>query len=180
MTEILYYRSQYNYTKVEPIEISLHERDILEVRKPFQFTLEGTESSPEGWLLGTNQRTGETGYFPGTYVEFMRSCNVNPPPTHVVPKRPVPQPTKNLKVDAIENDGNDSGYVCSPGKLLPNVLCILFRFVLFKKPISSWKLPLYRTRSGRTRSGMLHPTETMMIPFDAVIHVFQKKVFIVE
>lgn len=137
MTEILYYRSQYNYTKVEPIEISLHERDILEVRKPFQFTLEGTESSPEGWLLGTNQRTGETGYFPGTYVEFMRSCNVNPPPTHVVPKRPVPQPTKNLKVDAIENDGNDSGYVCSPGKLLPNVLCILFRFVLFKKPISS-------------------------------------------
>lgn len=119
MTEILYYRSLYFYNKVEPIEISLNEHDILEIRKPFQFELKGTEKNPEGWLLGTNKTTGETGYFPGTLVEFVRSDIVQPPPTHVVPKRPVPRPPKSNKVGTSDIDGNDSGYVCSPGMFVP-------------------------------------------------------------
>ncbi|CAM1320694.1 PIK3R3 (predicted) [Pycnogonum litorale] len=113
MSEILYYRSQYSYTKVEQTEISLNEDDVLEVKKPFLFVLEGTEENPEGWLLGTNQRTGEIGYFPGTFVEYIRTDMLNPPPSHHVPRRPVPRPSSS-KVSFLNDDGNDSGYVCSP------------------------------------------------------------------
>ncbi|XP_035228635.1 phosphatidylinositol 3-kinase regulatory subunit alpha-like [Stegodyphus dumicola] len=109
MGEIAFYRSQYKYVKGDDSEISLEVGDVLEVKKPFQFTLEGTEENPEGWILGRNQRTNECGYFPGTFVEYLRT-EVLAPPTPV-PQRPVPRPepvTRNIE------ENNDSGYVGSP------------------------------------------------------------------
>lgn len=111
MGEIAFYRSQYKYVKGDDSEISLEVGDILEVKKPFQFTLEGTEENPEGWILGRNQRTNENGYFPGTFVEYLRT-EVLAPPTPV-PQRPVPRPEPIVR--NIE-ENNDSGYVGSPGK----------------------------------------------------------------
>ncbi|GFU09802.1 hypothetical protein NPIL_49801 [Nephila pilipes] len=109
MAEIAFYRSQYKYVKGDDSEISLEVGDILEVKKPFQFTLEGTEENPEGWILGRNQRTNECGYFPGTFVEYLRT-EVLAPPTPV-PQRPVPRPEPVIR--NIE-ESNDSGYVGSP------------------------------------------------------------------
>lgn len=113
MSEIAFYRSQYKYNKLDDSEISLEVGDILEVKKPFQFTLEGTEENPEGWILGRNQRTDQTGYFPGTFVEYLRT-EVLAPPTPV-PQRPVPRPepiTRNIE------ENNDSGYIGSPGSII--------------------------------------------------------------
>lgn len=110
MGEIVFYRSQYKYIRSDESEISLEVGDILEVKKPFQFTLEGTEENPEGWILGRNQRTNECGYFPGTFVEYLRTELLVPPTP--VPQRPVPRPevtTRNIE------ESNDSGYLGSPG-----------------------------------------------------------------
>ncbi|GBM64839.1 hypothetical protein AVEN_197057-1 [Araneus ventricosus] len=109
MAELVFYRSQYKYVKGDDSEISLEVGDILEVKKPFQFTLEGTEENPEGWILGRNQRTNEVGYFPGTFVEYLRTELLAPPTP--VPQRPVPRPepiTRNIE------ESNDSGYIGSP------------------------------------------------------------------
>lgn len=124
MSEIAFYRSQYKYNKLDDSEISLEVGDILEVKKPFQFTLEGTEENPEGWILGRNQRTDQTGYFPGTFVEYLRT-EVLAPPTPV-PQRPVPRPepiTRNIE------ESNDSGYIGSPG----NISLLLLKDVLLLK-----------------------------------------------
>lgn len=125
MSEIAFYRSQYKYNKLDDSEISLEVGDILEVKKPFQFTLEGTEENPEGWILGRNQRTDQTGYFPGTFVEYLRT-EVLAPPTPV-PQRPVPRPepiTRNIE------ENNDSGYIGSPGSILS---LLLFKTILLEK-----------------------------------------------
>lgn len=125
MSEIAFYRSQYKYNKLDDSEISLEVGDILEVKKPFQFTLEGTEENPEGWILGRNQRTDQTGYFPGTFVEYLRT-EVLAPPTPV-PQRPVPRPepiTRNIE------ENNDSGYIGSPGSIIS---LLLLKAVLFLK-----------------------------------------------
>lgn len=125
MSEIAFYRSQYKYNKLDDSEISLEVGDILEVKKPFQFTLEGTEENPEGWILGRNQRTDQTGYFPGTFVEYLRT-EVLAPPTPV-PQRPVPRPepiTRNIE------ENNDSGYIGSPGSIFN--LLLLKVVLLFK------------------------------------------------
>lgn len=117
MGEIALYCSQYKYVKGDDSEISLEVGDILEVKKPFQFTLEGTEENPEGWILGRNQRTNENGYFPGTFVIYLRTETVAPPTP--VPQRPVPRPdpiARNIE------ENNDSGYIGSPGN---------FHFVYF-------------------------------------------------
>lgn len=121
MSEIAFYRSQYKYNKLDDSEISLEVGDILEVKKPFQFTLEGTEENPEGWILGRNQRTDQTGYFPGTFVEYLRT-EVLAPPTPV-PQRPVPRPepvTRNIE------ENNDSGYIGSPGNIFSSLLLTLY------------------------------------------------------
>ncbi|KAG8197034.1 hypothetical protein JTE90_004303 [Oedothorax gibbosus] len=109
MSEVVFYRSQYKYVKSDDSEISLEVGDLLEVKKPFQFTLEGTEENPEGWILGRNQRTSECGYFPGTFVEYLRT-EVLAPPTPV-PQRPVPRP--EIVARNIE-EKDDSGYIGSP------------------------------------------------------------------
>ncbi|XP_023227085.1 phosphatidylinositol 3-kinase regulatory subunit alpha-like [Centruroides sculpturatus] len=111
MAEIVYYWSQYKYDKTGDTELSLEHGDVLEVRKPFQFILEGTEENPQGWVLGRNQRTGEIGYFPGTFVRFWKRESVLP--TTPVPQRPVPRPGPLALRKAIE-ECNDSGYDGSP------------------------------------------------------------------
>lgn len=109
---VLYYRALDNYEKEEETEISLEKDDMVEVKKPFQFTLEGTEEEPKGWLIGRNTRTGDIGYFPGPYVTYVRKAAVQlsyvPPPRRPVPK-PRPSPMKGTLAE-----NNDSGYFESP------------------------------------------------------------------
>lgn len=109
---VLYYRALDNYEKEEDAEISLEKDDVVEVKKPFQFTLEGTEEEPKGWLIGRNTRTGDVGYFPGPYVTYVKRAAVQLP--HVPPpRRPVPKPRPSpMKGSSAEN--NDSGYFDSP------------------------------------------------------------------
>lgn len=114
MCEIVYYRALDNYEKEEETEISLCKDDVVEVKKPFQFTLEGTEEDPRGWLIGRNTRTCETGYFPGPYVVFIRTAAAKPPQVPP-PKRPVPKPRPSPSTtNSTEN--NDSGYCGSPSQ----------------------------------------------------------------
>lgn len=122
MGEIAFYRSQYKYVKGYDYELSLEVGDILEVKKPFQFTLEGTEENPEGWILGRNQRTNENGFFPGTFVEYLRTEVLSPPTP--VPQRPVPRPES---VTRCVEESNDSGYISgSPGNI-----CYQYQFLCF-------------------------------------------------
>lgn len=111
MAEIVYYWSQYKYDKTGDTELSLEHGDVLEVRKPFQFILEGTEENPQGWVLGRSQRTGEIGYFPGTFVRFWKRESILP--TTPVPQRPVPRLDLLALKKALE-ECNDSGYDGSP------------------------------------------------------------------
>lgn len=121
MGEIAFYRSQYKYTKSDDSELSLEVGDILEVKKPFH-QLEGTEENPEGWVLGRNQRTGESGYFPGTFVEYLRTELVAP--VTPVPQRPVPRPEVAAR-NVEEKD--DSGYIGSPGIFVCLSMYLLLR-----------------------------------------------------
>ena len=70
--------------------------------------------NPQDWLTGTNQRTGLTGLFPGTFVSFMEVMGgakkeALPP---AVPPRP---PNKQH---------NDSGFVSPGSELLALLLFI--------------------------------------------------------
>lgn len=53
------YRALYNYKPVNRDELELREGDIIEV----------FEKCDDGWYVGTSQRTGVFGTFPGNYVE---------------------------------------------------------------------------------------------------------------
>ncbi|XP_021944289.1 sorbin and SH3 domain-containing protein 1 isoform X3 [Folsomia candida] len=53
------YRSIYNYKPVHPDELEIREGDIIEV----------LEKCDDGWYVGSNERTGVFGTFPGNYVE---------------------------------------------------------------------------------------------------------------
>lgn len=53
------YRAIYDYDKADSDEISLKEGDMIS----------NGEIVGEGWMQGTNMRTGETGMLPSNYVE---------------------------------------------------------------------------------------------------------------
>uniref|UniRef100_T1J1N3 Phosphatidylinositol 3-kinase regulatory subunit alpha n=1 Tax=Strigamia maritima TaxID=126957 RepID=T1J1N3_STRMM len=114
MCDIIYYCAVDHYPKEEEAEISLEKDDIVEVKKPLQFTLDGSEEEPKGWLIGRNTRTGETGYFPGPYVTYVRTAPEKS--LQVPPRRPVPKPRPSpSKMNSTEN--NDSGYCSSPSSI---------------------------------------------------------------
>jgi len=57
--------------------------------------MQGTDQRPEGWLYGTNMQTGQTGYIPAEYVEFMQTkapVLPRPPPPAGLP--PLPEDTE--------------------------------------------------------------------------------------
>ncbi|XP_076318839.1 phosphatidylinositol 3-kinase regulatory subunit alpha-like isoform X2 [Tachypleus tridentatus] len=72
MGELVYYHSPNKFYNIEVPDLSLEPGDVVEVTKPFQFPLYGTEDRPNGLVLGRNQRTGIIGYFPGNYLELLK------------------------------------------------------------------------------------------------------------
>ncbi|GAB6022370.1 hypothetical protein CHUAL_006488 [Chamberlinius hualienensis] len=125
MEEILYYRAIYAYNKANEGELSVEVGDVVEVKKPFSFQLEGSEREPEGWLKGRNSRTGEIGYFPGTYVSYIRTESTQLP-YPLSSKRPVPKPRPNTSgsvstMQSVTEEGNDSGYIGSPSGVASSV-----------------------------------------------------------
>jgi sorbin and SH3 domain-containing protein 1 len=56
---IFRYRAMYNYRPVNSDELELKEGDTIYV----------LEQCDDGWFVGTSQRTGYFGTFPGNYVK---------------------------------------------------------------------------------------------------------------
>ncbi|CAN8010897.1 unnamed protein product, partial [Ixodes pacificus] len=76
------WEAQYAYEARRPGEVSLLPGDLLEVPK-------GDQQGAPGWLLGTSRRTGQSGYFPASFVRTAAG--------------PVP-------AARAREEGNDSGY----------------------------------------------------------------------
>ena len=120
MEEIVIYRALYDYRPsdddVKEGYLPIQADDILEVT-PQSPEESPTDDSPKGWMEGCNQRTGKTGFFPGTYVEFVeRVPGVVAPP---VPDRPVPRPrtlTKSVARTNVIVEPDDSGYASPMGE----------------------------------------------------------------
>ncbi|XP_062308259.1 phosphatidylinositol 3-kinase regulatory subunit alpha-like [Osmerus eperlanus] len=88
----LQYRALFEYKRERGDDISLLPGDLLTVPKATGVAgdhQEGNERSPRGWLHGTNERTKETGDFPGTFVEYLGLVRGGLPPAKPWP-RPVP------------------------------------------------------------------------------------------
>ncbi|KAK5930334.1 hypothetical protein CgunFtcFv8_026575 [Champsocephalus gunnari] len=88
------YRVLFEYKRERGDDISLQTGDLLTVQKATLMAVpgldyqDGEERRPRGWLHGTNERTKETGDFPGTFVEYI-GLRVGPPAAKSWP-RPVP------------------------------------------------------------------------------------------
>ncbi|XP_065811630.1 phosphoinositide-3-kinase, regulatory subunit 3b (gamma) [Labrus bergylta] len=99
------YRALFEYKRERGDDISLQLGDLLVVTKaslmarPGVDYQDGDERSPKGWLHGTNERTKETGDFPGTFVEYVGAVRVGPPAAKSW-TRPVP-PTPGGTQDAV-------------------------------------------------------------------------------
>ncbi|CAJ1059456.1 phosphoinositide-3-kinase%2C regulatory subunit 3b (gamma) [Xyrichtys novacula] len=89
------YRALFEYKRERGDDINLQPGDLLTVSKasliagPGLDYQDGDERSPKGWLHGINERTKETGDFPGTFVEYVGVVRVSPPAAKSWP-RPVP------------------------------------------------------------------------------------------
>lgn len=89
------YRALFEYRPERGDDIGLQPGDLLTVAKAWMVAApgrdhqDGDERSPRGWLHGTNERTKETGDFPGTFVEYVGAVRLGPPPAKAWP-RPVP------------------------------------------------------------------------------------------
>lgn len=91
------YRALFEYKRERGDDISLQPGDLLTVPKASLLAVpggldyqDGDERSPKGWLHGTNERTKEKGDFPGTFVEYVGTVRVGPPPAPKSWPRPVP------------------------------------------------------------------------------------------
>ncbi|XP_027146473.1 phosphatidylinositol 3-kinase regulatory subunit alpha isoform X2 [Larimichthys crocea] len=91
------YRALFEYKRERGDDISLQPGDLLTVPKASLVAApggldyqDGDERSPKGWLHGTNERTKEKGDFPGTFVEYVGTVRVGPPPAPKSWPRPVP------------------------------------------------------------------------------------------
>ncbi len=117
---LVIYKALFNYSPSDDEQqdgyISMTAEDILQVKSPFQSSnFTGTIEKPDGWLEGKNVRSGQNGYFPGNYVEYVKTEKVAPPPLPQVRPRP------RVKSDTSTNkeskpDSNDSGYYSPMGK----------------------------------------------------------------
>ncbi|XP_062371576.1 phosphatidylinositol 3-kinase regulatory subunit gamma-like [Sardina pilchardus] len=69
---------------------------------------EGSEVAPAGlgWLAGVNERTGDSGNFPGTYVEYVGRVKTDTPTQMPRPQRPLPPtpPTHTLRGETDATD----------------------------------------------------------------------------
>ncbi|KAJ3599047.1 hypothetical protein NHX12_033010, partial [Muraenolepis orangiensis] len=85
-SESFQYRALFEYQRERGDDIGLQPGDLLTVAKSSLVQAgrpayqEGDERSPKGWLHGTNERTKETGDFPGTFVEYVGVVVVRPAP----------------------------------------------------------------------------------------------------
>ena len=90
-TDGLQYRALFEYKRERGDDISLLPGDLLTVPKATGVAgdhQEGNERSPRGWLHGTNERTKDTGDFPGTFVEYLGLVPGGMP----TPAKPWPRP----------------------------------------------------------------------------------------
>ena len=71
----------------------------------------GEWPDPTKWIRGTNQRTNQTGEFPGTYVEFVKEY-IPEEPAAPPPPPPRPRPPKLSSVDPLVNIRASHERVC--------------------------------------------------------------------
>ena len=72
MGEIVRYTALHDYAPASEHDISMLAGDILVVENPRNLSyFKGTVEKPESWLEGVNERTQESGTFPGTYVKML-------------------------------------------------------------------------------------------------------------
>jgi len=77
MTFYRKYKAAYTFDKRSATELSMTSGDILIVEQ----NSDGTWPPPEKWMQGFNERSGETGEFPGgAYVELVEEFRVDPDP----------------------------------------------------------------------------------------------------
>lgn len=85
------YRVSYGYDASDSGELTIREGDVVLVHpKP-----DGQWPSAEKWMKGTNQRTGQSGEFPGNYTEFVEEEEIPPTP----PPRAKPRPRSSVDPD---------------------------------------------------------------------------------
>lgn len=90
--ESFQYQALFEYKRERGDDINLQPGDLLTVPRASVATgdyQEGDERIPKGWLHGTNERTKETGDFPGTFVEYVGVVRAGPSASKSWP-RPVP------------------------------------------------------------------------------------------
>jgi len=61
VTVVYRYRVLFDYTPRHIDELQINARDMVQVM----------EKCDDGWYVGTSERTGEFGTFPGNYVELV-------------------------------------------------------------------------------------------------------------
>lgn len=86
------FRALFAWGPERPGDLELAPGDLLTVG-PEACQEEGVKGAPAGlgWLAGVNERTGDRGNFPGTYVEYVGRVNKADTPTHMPrPHRPLP------------------------------------------------------------------------------------------
>ncbi|XP_066298836.1 phosphatidylinositol 3-kinase regulatory subunit alpha-like isoform X2 [Branchiostoma lanceolatum] len=111
------YRALYRYDKESSEDVSMEVGDILVAKGPF-VDIEGTVEKPEGWLNGRNERTGESGCFPGTYTEFVERYFV----PVAVPRRP-PRPPPRPGARSSEGSGGSRGHSLIEIAVVKPILC---------------------------------------------------------
>lgn len=85
------YRSLYGYEANESSELTIREGDVVLVHPK----ADGQWPNAEKWMKGTNQRTNQSGDFPGNYTEFIGLEEIPPTP----PPRPKPRPRSTVDPD---------------------------------------------------------------------------------
>ncbi|CAL8267816.1 unnamed protein product [Arctogadus glacialis] len=147
-SESFQYRALFEYERERGDDIGLQPGDTLTVAKASLLQApapgppgppayqDGDERSPRGWLHGTNDRTKETGDFPGTFVEYVgavvprsgppsrpRPWTPGGPPTATGPQTPGGLCPSDLasgsRTEAVQRD---SGSSASPLKTAENII----------------------------------------------------------
>ncbi|XP_022087779.1 phosphatidylinositol 3-kinase regulatory subunit alpha-like isoform X2 [Acanthaster planci] len=74
MDERVTYVAMYAFEKKAPQDIEMRMGDIMTVVNPTKLPyFQGTREEPKGWLEGVNERTQESGSFPGTFVKYVET-----------------------------------------------------------------------------------------------------------
>lgn len=83
------YEAAFPFEARESSELSMAEGDFVIV---YEKPNGAGWPDPEKWMTGTNERTGDTGEFPGTYCKFFEEVVPAPPPPVEVEEPPSPPP----------------------------------------------------------------------------------------